>query len=915
MERLARAIVGRPWVVIGVVGVLTVLFAWAARHTRIDSSVGTLVDVTDPAVAYYEDVQRSFGTEEADVVAVVAEDVFTPATLAKIETLTARLLAIRGVAGVVSLANARNLTVTPDGDIDTAPFMPTVPRAPEAVARLRAAVHKNPLVLGSLVSADGRAAALLVTYDRMSDAEFLASGVHDEVERVVESAAGPERTYLSGGPTLKVEAAEFIESDVGVLVPIGFAVMCAVLLLAFRTLRGMVLPALTTAIGVVWTVGFMAWCGVPIDVGTLTLPTLLIAVGNAYATHVVARYYEEAVEGGSGREVVQRIIGHLGVPVLITALTTLLGFASLLAYRIAAIRNLGLFSVFGIAAMLVLALTFTTAMLAVLRVGTVARTRAEEENTALARGLCWLGRVSMDHRTVVLLGTAVILGVVGWGIRYVRVETAYLSYFPADAPVSRATRAIADHLGTGQAPFLVVVDGPAENAVVRLDALRRIAALQDFIDRLPGIDRTTSLVDYVELLHRIFHDDDPAYFRLPDTDAAVQQYLLLLDPEMLEGVVSDDYARAAIGVRSHLHNSAEMAAAVARIERFAADAFPAGFSVQVTGTTVLLDRTADDLAQGQVWSVLTALIVVFVILSLQFLSPRFGLVAMAPNLVPIVIFFGVLGWTGTSLSLVTAMIASIALGIGVDEAIHLLAEFNHHVRRHADQRAAVLAALRSVGPPVFYNTAALSLGFSVLLWSNFAPLRQFGALSALNVAASLLSDLLLLPAVLISARFVTLWDVLGLKLGAAPQEAIPLFRGLRPAQARVAALMGVLRTVARGQRIVRQGDPASDMYVIIRGRARAERITDGRAAVLGEIERGGVIGEMGVVRDRPRSADVVALEETDLLVVDDRFLGTLRRRYPRIASTVLFNLTHILSDRLERADVQLPAAAPPTGGP
>jgi uncharacterized membrane protein YdfJ with MMPL/SSD domain len=153
------------------------------------------------------------------------------------------------------------------------------------------------------------------------------------------------------------------------------------------------------------------------------------------------------------------------------------------------------------------------------------------------------------------------------------------------------------------------------------------------------------------------------------------------------------------------------------------------------------------------------MLVVFVTLSIQFLSPRFGVVAMAPNLIPVVMFFGILGWSGTPLGLATAMIAAIAIGTGVDEAVHLLAEFNYHIRKDADQPAAVLAALRTIGPPVVYTTAALVVGVLVLLWSNFVPLQQFGAFTALSVVVSLLVDLLVLPAILVSARFVTLWDV------------------------------------------------------------------------------------------------------------------------------------------------------------
>jgi hypothetical protein len=899
MRRFAHALVARPWIVLGIVALLTAGFAYFARHARIDSSVGTLIDPDSPAAQYYEEARRVFGQDETDIAMIAADDVFTTRTLGKIASLTKAIAAVPGVARVRSLATENNLRVTGDGDIDTSPLMPTVPTDAAALDDLRRAVMANPLLVNNLVSAAGDAAAILVAYEPMADAAFVASGAHDRIEALVAAAAGPEQTYFVGIPALKVRSAELMRSDILTFGPACFVVVSLVLLLSFRTLRGMLLPAVTTGIGLIWTLGLMGYFDVPIDIGTITLPTLLIAVGSAYATHVVARYYEEVEIGGDGAAVGARIVGHLGLPVLVTALTTVLGFASLIVYRISAIRHLGIFAVFGITTLFVLALTFTVAALVLLRVRHGSATTARE-TAIVGHVLDAIVRFATGHRLGVLGAAGALIAFFTWGMQYVAIETSYLSYFPAESPILQSARAVSEYMHTGQATFLVVVDGPEENAMARLDALRRLAALQEFVDRIPGVNRTTSLVDYVKLLNRVFHDDDPAYFGLPATDAAVEQYLLVLDPATIEGVVSPDFSRAAILVRSSLESSAAMSEALDRIARFARDSFPSGFTIHETGTVVLLNQTADALSAGQVQSVIVAMVVVFLVLSLQFLSLRFGLVAMVPNLVPIIIFFGMLGWTGISLSLATSMIASIALGIGVDEAVHLLSEFNHHVRKHADERAAVIAAMQSVGPPLVYSTLALTLGFLVLVGSSFVPLRHFGWLSALNVVTSLFADLMLLPIVLVSTRFVTLWDVLGLKLGAAPQETIPLFHGLRPGQARVAALMGVLETVPAGQTIMRQGEAAAHMYLVIRGRAEAVATVAGQRKVLGDIPRGGVIGELGLLRQRPRTADVVALEDMELLVVDERFLRVLRRRYPRIASTVLYNLTRIVGDRYEQ---------------
>jgi hypothetical protein len=901
LDRFAGRIVGHPRLVLFIVGLITAVFAAGLLRLRIDSSAGTLVDRESPAWAYYEEVRATFGSDETDVVALVVDDVFNARTLAKIDALTTRLLRLDGVADVDSLATSRNLAATPDGEIDRSPVMATVPTEPADIERLRATVHANPLLYGTLVSEGDGAAAIFITYDEMPDQEMVASGIHDRVTELLSEFEGPEQVLFSGVPRLKVEASELILDDILVLGPLSFVVVSVVLFLAFRSWRGTLLPAITTGAGTIWTIGLMGYMDSSINIITLSLPTFLLAIGNAYSTHIVARHHDELRLDGDPVGAARRTIAQIGTPVLVTALTTVLGFGALLAYHIEAIRNLGIFAVFGISSLFLLALTLTPALLSLMPAPPPSPGTSRVD-AWLERSLEGIGRFSIDHRAAVGAGALVIIALFAWGARSVEVETTYLTYFPKDDPVRRSVEAVNEHLGLGDAAFFVAIDGPETDSITQLSTLHRIAALQDYIERMPQVKSTASIVDYVKLLHRTLHDNDPAYYGLPDTDAAVSQYMLLLDPETLGDVLSGDSSRAVILVRSNIHVSRTMNEVVGRIEQFAAGMFPPPFAVQATGTRVVLDRTADDLASGQVGSLVAAMAIVFVVLTLQFLSPRFGLVAMGPNLVPIVIFFGVLGWSHTPLGMATAMIASVALGIGVDEAVHLLADFNHHVRKTADQRGAVLAALRGVGPPLIYNTASLMFGMLTLLASNFVPLQQFGLFTALNVVLSLLTDLILLPAILVSTRFVTLWDVLSLKLGGAPQEEIPLFHGLSKSQARVAVLMGVLKDVDPGTKIAEQGAPSQEMYVLIRGRASIERIVEGRVAVRREIGRGDVVGEMGLVRRRPRTADVTALEDCELLVVDERFLATLRERYPKIAATVLFNLTHILSDRLDSAE-------------
>jgi hypothetical protein len=279
---------------------------------------------------------------------------------------------------------------------------------------------------------------------------------------------------------------------------------------------------------------------------------------------------------------------------------------------------------------------------------------------------------------------------------------------------------------------------------------------------------------------------------------------------------------------------------------------------------------------------------------------KVGFLAILPNVLPIVIFFGVMGWTGTLLNIGTSLIAAIALGIAVDSTIHYMARLNLELKGETDQRAALVRTLRTVGIPIVYATVALFFGFLTFAFSSFVPIQNFGILAGATLLAALGANLVVLPALLATTKIITVWDLVGLRLGESPTRTIPLFAGLRPGQARIVALMGELKRFAPGEFIVRRGELGSEMYLILRGNTEVWAGSGAERKPIATGRRGEVFGEMALVRRNERSADVVASDQVEVLTINERCLERLQLRYPRIASKVFLNLTRILSDNLQR---------------
>ena len=904
MRRLLTLPLRAPRLTLAVILALTAFFGFYAREIRVDSSIENLLPANDPDKLYYDEVKKAFGDEAVTVVGVFADDVFAPATLAKIDRLSEQVAHIDGVREVISLTTVKGIE-NGDFGLNAGRVMRTLPRTPEEAASFRAKIMANPIYIKNVVSADGRAAGISIVFEPMSDEEFIQSGIEGRIRAAVADAGGPEQYAITGIPTIKVFSARYMEGDTLKFLPFGVLIAVLVLVWAFRTPRGVILPLLSVMAGVVWTTGLMVLTSTPINMGTFVLPALLMAVGIAYAIHIMSQYYHELRPGRGPHEVVAATIDHISLPLTIAALTTVAGFATFLFTPIRAIREFGVYSVFGITAIFILSLAILPAALVLLP--TPKRTsNLHDENNWLARLLRVLGELAVRHSRVVLLMGLLVCLVCAWGVRGIRVETDFLGFFRPDSQIRIDNARVAEHLA-GTQPVYVVVDGGEPQSVTRLGTLKAMSDLQAFIDRQPGVDKTMSLLDYLGVVRRALEAGTEP---LPASQKEVDQLLLLIDPADIEAVVNRDYSRANIIVRTTLSGSGEVGDFVNRVKAFAAERFPRDVTVQPTGTVVLLNRSADTLAWGQVTSLWQVFVVLLILMSALFLSLRVGLLSLIPNVVPIVILFGVMGWTGVSLNISTSLIAALAIGIAIDDTIHYFSAVNGQLRETGDQAQSVRNATRAMGKPMIVTSVALCAGFLVVCLSNFQPVEYFGYLASLTMAVALLADLFISPAIVMTTKIITLWDLLFLKLGPEPHKQVPLFAGLRPIQAKLVVLMGRLESVKRGTYIARRGEMKPELYVLLNGRAEVRR-GSGNDRVIRSVGRGDVVGEMGLVRQQPRSADVIAAEDLEYVVLDDRFLQRLRRRYPRVAATVFLNLTRILSDRLESTTDAL--AAVPKG--
>jgi predicted RND superfamily exporter protein len=721
----------------------------------LDPSSEPLLPAGDPARDAYLDAVKEFGDDEIYVIAVESDDAFTRPGLEALRRVTDEIARIAGVRSVKSLADVVSFQYDPEREwIDVGPFLSEIPTQPAELEALRARAVADPLYRRSLVSPDGRVAAINVSFHKMTDRAFIAGDFDGRIQRILaaETAAG-SRFYVAGRPHVKSHVYRKMTHDLQRLVPAAFAVIALVLGVLSGSLRTVALPLGIVLLATLWTFAGVALLDRPLTVLTTLLAPTLIAIGSAYGVHVVARFDAEVRSGEDLRDSLLRCLEAMVTPVLISGLTTSIGFAALLITDVPAVFELGSFAILGVLSLTALSLTALPAALLAFPRWTAPRLLpARASRRALDVGLAALARVATRAPGAVLVGWLLLAVAAVAAVPRIAIDTDYLSYFDPESPVRRDFEAV-NRLLAGAVPIYLVLSGPAPGAFREPAALRAMQRIQARLGETPGVTRTVSMVDFVRVLNRVVAGDDPAAEKIPDTRSGIADLIYLIPKHDLGRFSNVNQSRANILVRTGEVGSAAVRELEARIEAvLAEEPLPPGFHVAVTGNTILLSRSADGIAAGQPRTVSVAAVAILLLVTGSLRSLRLGLVAMIPNAVPVLLFFGALGWGIAPLSLPTSLIASIALGIAIDATAHYLVRYRSERLQGCGPIDAVLRTSGAVGPPIAIAAVTLFCGFAVVAFSEFATLRQFGLLSAATMAVCAATDLLLLPAVLVRTR-------------------------------------------------------------------------------------------------------------------------------------------------------------------
>jgi len=739
--RLPRALVRlsleRPRAVLVAWALLAVLATPGVLRLDVETSTDSVLDRHSGAWRFYQESLERFGGDEILTLLIEGEEPFDPETLREVERLTERFEQVPGVWRVDSLATVPLVSATPDGALSLAAALDAgLPVSEQARVAFAERVAADRIAPRTLVSRDGRAFAVNLVLERGAESRYV------EILAVVEHELEGQRAWVSGVPIFRMAADARTRSELRTFVPLTLVAMAVLLFGLFGSVRAVWIPLVATGAATWLVMGVMGALEVPVTITTVVLPSVLLALGCAYAMHLLT-----AAAGCRDPDALREASYRVALPIALSGLTTAVGFVAVAFVRIDAVRDIGGFGALGV--LVVLAATLTAAP-ASLRLWPLPERRE--------RLRVWLGGPAAEalvglvvrHRRALLFGWAITLAAVGVGIARVQVETDVIVWFPRSDPIRVDYDAIVDRL-SGISPMNVIVEAPSGGVVSTPEVMAAIDGLAAHLEALPSVGRVLSIADPLRQLHAGFLGT--AGEPLPNDAALLAQYLLLLDSKSYtRDLISPDRSAANVRMRVDDNGSDALLAVADEAHAWWARWGVEGVRARATGIMYEFGRAEDEIAWGQLRGLTFALLAVAGILLAIFRWPALAALALVPNAVPIAMAFGVMGLAGLPLDAGTVILGNLALGIAVDDTIHLAVGFHRRCALGSPPQKALLETLRAVLAPLVYTSLAVALGFAGLGISGFTPIRHLGLLTAGVMLLCLLADLLLLPALLLRLR-------------------------------------------------------------------------------------------------------------------------------------------------------------------
>ena len=743
-------------------------------HIQFEEGIEIWFEKNDPDIEYYREFRRKFGNEEMVVIVNPNENIFSNESFTFYRNLTDKLEELPFVQRVTSISNTDRIKATEevyDGRrekiISIRKMLKDRQYTEDEIEKLKKDISKNPLYVRKIISPDERAAIITIELEPVTLKQKKV--VIHKIRQTVKQIAPDRLFYFGGAPVTETEFTTISQSDQKFFIPITVILIFFILLIMLRNFFLSVIILVLIEMVTSWTLGLYVALGFNMNIVAIIIVPVLLSIIVANSIHVIIHYFEERMNhppDSDSRKILLDALRYVARPCFFTAATTCIGFLSFLTSPVKPVKVLGVFIAIGVS----LAFSVIIVVIPVLLYSFPALGRRHITFAPSSVSLPpFLNRIiesvnkffSMKamlesihsftvrfHRYIVL-ASVFILAFAIIGITRIQIETDLTKYLPGDHWLVGNINKITDIMG-GITPVVTIIKAKDEkDDFSNPHALRKLEeADKKILSNVKDFTDSNSINLYLKEMNRAFNDGNYVFFAIPDKRVDVKDYLELINGKTRRQYISSDYKEAKL-----MFYQRQVPATVSRKNRdhymkILGEILGDRWEFRATGTGPLYNAMESNLMTSQIKSFSVAFVLISIMMFIITRSLRLGIISMLPNILPILLTGGIMGWFGIYLDVATVMIGAIAMGIVVDDTIHFVTRFSYEFSKGLDPSVAIQNTLNVAGRPIVITSIILISGFLVLVTGSAVPIVNFGLISSISIFLALLGDLFILPAII-----------------------------------------------------------------------------------------------------------------------------------------------------------------------
>ncbi|MGD8763692.1 MAG: efflux RND transporter permease subunit [Desulfobacteraceae bacterium] len=765
----------------------TALLVSQIPKIRIDTSTEGFLHDDDPALLAYNAFRDQFGRDEVIIIALKPPNIFHQEFLAKVKALHDDLEEnVPYIDDITSIINARNTRGEAD-ELIVEDLLENWPANETEMGVLKHRVMSNPMYQNLLISADGTFTTIIIrthSHSTLGEDIDVLKGFEEDTS---EDSGAPTKTapkriyltdkensqtvhaaravlkkyetpdfqiYIAGSPVVTHFLKRSLMADMRKFMALAIGAVAILLFVMFRRISGVFLPLIIVIFSTLSTLGLMAFTGTAIKLPTQILPSFLLAVGVGTSVHILAIFFHHFRQNGSKEDAIAYALGHSGLAVVMTNITTASGLLSFSTSEVAPIADVGIFAGIGVLLAFVYTIVLLPAVLAVLPISARQPGGSKGKNTVMDRFLTWVSTFSTAHPYAILGGCVVVIALSLLATFNIRFSHDPLGWFPRQNNIRMATEKL-DHEMRGTLSLEVVITTGKENGLYEPHMLNRLdqatAYAEDLAYENVFVGKAWSVTTILKEINQALNENRSEYYAIPQNRDLVSQEFLLFEnsgSDDLEDFVDSQFSMARFNLKGPFKDIVMYNSLLDDLQHYFEENFPET-TITLTGIMVLMAQTVNNAIKSMAKSYLTALVVITILMIFLIGRIRIGLLSMVPNLAPILLMLGVIGATPISMDLFTMMVASIAIGLAVDDTIHFMHNFRRYFEQNGDPKLAVYQTMHTTGRAMLVTTIVLSLGFSIFVFADMKNLFNFGLLTAFTILMALAADYFVAPALMV----------------------------------------------------------------------------------------------------------------------------------------------------------------------